>query len=270
MTKKNPSKKEASKKNSAQKHWGLLVLEVTLLLVWVGASVIASQFLIGYIILWVFGSSAFDLPVVTALFMALSYVLALVLIITIPPRIRNLHRKDDKKEKIFNREEMGIKGLPTWTDIGLAPVGYVVYLVLATGITALFELFTWFNTSEIQQTGFSPFLVGVDRLVAFFALVIMAPIAEEMIFRGWLYGKLRVRLSKEVGRNVSILISTILVSLLFGLVHGQWNVGINVFAMSLVLCGLREVTGTIYSGIILHMIKNGIAFYLLYVAGFGS
>ena len=56
-------------------------------------------------------------------------------------------------------------------------------------------------------------------------------------------------------------------SILFGVVHMQWNVGVNVFAMSVVLCGLREITGTIYSGILVHMIKNGLAFYYLYILG---
>ena len=67
----------------------------------------------------------------------------------------------------------------------------------------------------------------------------------------------------------AILIANLLVSVLFGLVHMQWNVGINVFAMSVVMCALREITGTIYAGILLHMLKNGVAFYLLYVAGMG-
>ena len=64
-----------------------------------------------------------------------------------------------------------------------------------------------------------------------------------------------------------MILSMLLVSLVFGLVHFQWNVGVNVFAMSIVLCGLREITGTIYSGIILHILKNGLAFYLIYVIG---
>ena len=51
--------------------------------------------------------------------------------------------------------------------------------------------------------------------------------------------------------------------------HGQWNVGINVFAMSIVLCVMREITGSIYSGILLHMLKNMLAFYLLYIATLG-
>ena len=41
----------------------------------------------------------------------------------------------------------------------------------------------------------------------------------------------------------------------------------NVFALSVALCVLREITGTIYAGILTHMIKNGVAFYLLYVMG---
>ena len=51
--------------------------------------------------------------------------------------------------------------------------------------------------------------------------------------------------------------------------HGQWNVGVNVFAMSIVLCTLREITGTIYAGILLHMLKNTIAFVLVYIVGMG-
>ena len=90
------------------------------------------------------------------------------------------------------------------------------------------------------------------------ALVFIAPIAEEILMRGWLYGKLRTKLKAPL--------AILLVSLVFALLHGQWNVGVTVFSLSLVLCTLREITGTIWSGIILHMLSNGIAFYLLYVA----
>ena len=100
-------------------------------------------------------------------------------------------------------------------------------------------------------------------------LVVVAPIAEELIFRGWLYGKLRLLLSSKLSNNASMILSIILVSVLFGMVHMQWNVGVNVFALSVVLCGLREITGTIYAGILAHMLKNGIAFYLLYILGIG-
>ena len=178
--------------------------------------------------------------------------------------IRN--RKNNQDAGI-TRTSMGLKGLPTWSDIGLAPVGFFVYLLLAAGVTSLFSLFPWFDATEVQEVGFNSYIVGFDRVVAFVTLVVIAPIAEELVFRGWLYGKMREKFNLKVSNNVSMVISIILVSVLFGVLHMQWNVGVNVFAMSIVLCGLREITGTVYAGILMHMIKNGVAFYLLYVLG---
>jgi membrane protease YdiL (CAAX protease family) len=51
----------------------------------------------------------------------------------------------------------------------------------------------------------------------------------------------------------------------FGAVHGQWNVAIDVFSLSLIMCGLREITGNIWAGALLHMLKNGLAFYILFI-----
>ena len=45
----------------------------------------------------------------------------------------------------------------------------------------------------------------------------------------------------------------------------QWAVTIDTFVLSLMLCALREYTGAIWAGVLLHAIKNGLAFYLLFV-----
>ncbi|MBQ1528204.1 CPBP family intramembrane metalloprotease, partial [Candidatus Saccharibacteria bacterium] len=126
---------------------------------------------------------------------------------------------------------------------------------------------SFFDAEQAQELGYSMLNNGFDRLVAFFALCLVAPVTEELIFRGWLYAKLR---EKIPSKHLSIILSTFLVSLLFGILHGQWNVGVNVFAMSLVLCALREITGTVYSGILLHILKNTVAFVLVYIIGYGS
>jgi membrane protease YdiL (CAAX protease family) len=97
----------------------------------------------------------------------------------------------------------------------------------------------------------------MDRVIGFVALVIFAPIAEEIIFRGWLYGKLK--------KYCKTVIAIVLTSILFGFMHGQWNVGITVGIMSAIMCVERELTGSIYAGIITHMLKNGIAFWYLYI-----
>ena len=142
-------------------------------------------------------------------------------------------------------------------------------MVLAAILVTVFSLFPWFDAEQVQEVGFSVYMSGGDRIIAFLTLVVMAPIAEEIIFRGWLYGKMRNRLLGKMPEIWGIALSTFVVSLVFGLVHMQWNVGVNVFALSVVLCILREITGTIYSGILTHMIKNGVAFFLLYVIGVG-
>ncbi len=243
-------------KRGGAKRCGKLVLEIFLMMLWVAVSVIVSQLVVGYIMIWILGKDTFVEPVWTAVYTAISYILAVGLVFL-------------ASRKKIGRERLGLRGWPTWTDIGLAVVGFLAQLILAAGLTALFMIFPWFQeiADQSQDVGFSVLNSGLDRVVAFVSLVVIAPIAEEIIFRGWLYGLMRKKLSEKVSNVAGMIISILLVSLLFGLVHMQWNVGVNVFATSVVLCGLREVTGTIYAGILVHMLKNGVAFYLLYVAG---
>lgn len=281
MAKNNKKGVKQARNKVPQKQGWKLVFRVLLLLVWVAAAVIVAQLIVGYLMLWILGRETFLQPVPTAIYSALSYILALAWILLVTPKITvklkiENETKNDKRlangklaPKVMGREDLGLKGLPTWTDIGLAPVGFIIATLLAAGLVAIFNIFPWFDAEQAQEVGFSIYLTGFEKIVAFLILVVVAPIAEELIFRGWLYGKLRPMLSEKMSDRASMIISIFLVSLLFGIVHMQWNVGVNVFAMSIVLCGLREITGTIYAGILMHMIKNGVAFYLLYVLGIG-
>lgn len=240
------------------------MIDIFLMLLWVGASIVASQLIVGNSMVAILGVDQLSKPLWSATYSMLTYILAIVFVILIPHFIA-------KKRKIegfqTNRKELGLKGVPTWTDLGLAPVSMVVYLILAYVLTLIFSNFAWFDATEVQDVGFNYYIVGFDKSLAFIAMVVIAPIAEEIIFRGWLYGKLRQKLSKDTIESVSVIASSLFVSVIFGAIHAQWNVGINVFAMSMVACALREVTGTIYAGIFLHILKNGVAFYLLYILG---
>ena len=249
---------EARTKNAPKLPFWKLVSTVVGLLIWVAAVIIACQYAVTLTLYFLLGRDLLITPVWTTVCNALIYALATFLIIYVPVKFF-------KKQKP-SRTDLGLKGLPTWLDTLLAPAGFVIYLLLAVLLVAIFSNFSFFDASEAQELGYN-LTNGLDRLVAFFALCLVAPVAEELIFRGWLYAKLR---EKIPGKRLSVTISTFLVSLLFALLHGQWNVGVNVFAMSLVLCGLREVTGTIYAGILLHILKNTIAFVLVYIIGYGG
>ncbi|MBR0423967.1 CPBP family intramembrane metalloprotease [Candidatus Saccharibacteria bacterium] len=232
------------------------IFGIILLLGWVFVGLIGTEIIVGLAISWLLPADVLASPVVNATFSVIAYILGLILIVLVPskvPKVRELVKS--------TRERLGLKGLPTWTDLGLAPIGYIAAIALAAGLTALFSLFPWFNSSEAQNLGYSIYMQGWERGIAFVELAVFAPMIEELIFRGWLYGNLRIRAPK--------IVAILLVSLLFGLVHMQWNVGVSVFAMSVVSCTLREITGTIYAGTLLHIINNVVAFYLVYVVGMG-
>lgn len=155
-------------------------------------------------------------------------------------------------------ELLGIQRLVSWLDIGLSLAGLVFYFIAAGVVMYVVSL--WFpivDIDQVQETGVaSPF--GYERMLVFLLFVIIAPVVEELIFRGYLYGTLR-------RYGVSFVTTTIVVSVLFGLAHGQWNVGINVAVMSVFMCITREVSGAIWPSMLIHIMKNGIAFYLLFV-----
>ena len=270
-TQSGKEKRSGKESKSDKRPWWMIVLTVLMMLIWVGASVIVSQLVVGRIMLAILGTEIFNQSLTLAIYSTISYIVAMLLIILVPLGIQKARCKTGKKseQEISERESLGLRGLPTWTDIGLAPVGFIVYMILSAGLVGIFTAFPWFNADEAQDTVFNAYNAGVDRIIAFVVLVVIAPIAEEIIFRGWLYGKMRKILTESWSNVASMIISILLVSTLFGAVHLQWNVGVNVFAMSVVLCGLREITGTIYAGMILHMLKNGVAFYLIYVMGMG-
>lgn len=261
------------KKNDSQKQ-GLRTFFVIIgMCAWATASIIAVEFLMSLLMTAILGEQLAT-PMWSAVYSAVVYALALILIIFVPPRVM-AKWKIGKKSGEFSpkkstREDLGLRGEPTWMDIGLSPIAYIVSTLFAAGMVALFSNFSWFNAGEAQSTGFGLYMSAPERLVAFITLVVIAPVAEEIIFRGWLYDKIRTRLGGKMPEWAGVLVSTLVVSVMFGVVHLQWNVGVNVFALSVVLCLLREVTGTIYAGIFTHMIKNAVAFYLLYIMGFGA
>lgn len=155
-------------------------------------------------------------------------------------------------------DEIGLKNWPRWLDLLLAPAGFLVYLLIS-GLLVWFAMqyLTFIDFQQTQDTGFSGLSQRYEYILAFLTLVVIAPVAEEVLFRGYLFGKLR----KYVPLWVAILIT----SVLFAFVHGAWNVAIDVFALSIVLCVLRVVANSLWPSILLHMIKNFIAFYLLFI-----
>lgn len=278
-TKKTTDKKpkqEAKKThdNKKRKQLSGVVCWAILAMLWIVVSIIAAQYIVGLSMIAIIGRENFLNPVPTVIFSALSYVLAFLMIVLLPPLVARFFenhplRTKQKKSKtqFVSLRTLGIDKWVTWADIGLSVGGLVIYFIIAAILLNIFSIFPWFDVEQAQSIGFNTNIYGFERVLAFITLVVIAPIAEELIFRGYLYGKMREKFSQVTSELTAVIVSALLVSITFGIIHLQWNVGVNVFALSMVACALREYTGTIHSGILLHMIKNGLAFYFLFVLG---
>lgn len=243
-------KKVEQKKNSRNRvSWLRTAIWALGLAAWVGGTLFISQLLIAKLFVLILPEYLLANNVVNGIYSVVVYAVCMVLAIGLPWWVL---------KKKTTRDELGLRGLPTWLDLLLAPVGLVVVMIVAGILTTIMvAILPSVDWQQAQEVGFHGLYDFGEHLLAFICLVIIAPVCEEIVFRGWLYGKLRVRLPAVP--------AMLIVSLLFGIMHGQWNVGVTVFAMSLGMCAMRELTGTIWSGVILHMIKNGIAFYALFV-----
>lgn len=193
--------------------------------------------------------SGVDPTVFGAVVTAISYTLALGIVIGVPWWLARSRT---------SRKEVGLHRLPTWTDIGLAPVGFIAYfLTSAVVMYFMIQLFPGFDAEQVQEIGFTAPQHRYEYVLAFLTIVVVAPIAEEVLFRGYLYGKLK--------KYIPWWGAAVLSSILFGFAHGQWNVAVDTFVLGMFLCILRDISGSLWPAILLHMIKNGVAYYFLFV-----
>lgn len=155
------------------------------------------------------------------------------------------------------RRSIGLVGTKAKNFALVFPV-FLGYLIFSVGLSAIIALvFSNFNPQQAQEIGFSKDLQSWELLAAFVSLVILTPLFEEIIFRGVLFRGLRKRLS--------FWLSTILVSIIFAVAHGQWNVALDTFALSVAICYITEKSDSILPAILMHALKNSIAFTLLFI-----
>lgn len=167
-----------------------------------------------------------------------------------------------------SRVELGAPDLPAWLDLALTVPAYIVYMICTAIVMMLaVSLIPGIDLNQAQELPFSQTMLTErwQYALVFFTLVILAPLAEELLFRGYLYGKLR--------KTAPIWVAIIVTSLAFGAAHLwggpgsplQWAVAIDTMVLGVILALLREYTGAVWASVLVHALKNGIAFYLLFM-----
>jgi len=146
--------------------------------------------------------------------------------------------------------DFGLRPAPIWRSIGLLVAVWIGFLVLSAA---------WAAALALDQQQDLPEELGADgpllNVLAVVVLVtVVAPLGEELFFRGFFFGALRNWRGPWLGALIT--------GIVFGAIHlGSSPAGYVVPLMILGagLCLLYEWTGSLYPAIALHALNNAIA-----------
>ena len=93
--------------------------------------------------------------------------------------------------------------------------------------------------------------------VMLFMMAVFGPVCEELVFRGILY--------RGYLKSGNALKAVLLSSLLFGLIHMNFNQAPYAFALGVAMALLMEATGSLLAPILMHMVFNAQSVVLMYV-----
>ncbi|HEV2318187.1 MAG TPA: type II CAAX endopeptidase family protein [Verrucomicrobiae bacterium] len=151
----------------------------------------------------------------------------------------------------------------TKKSLALAPllaVGALILLlpvtwVLQSASVRLMEKFHWKPQIEEAVSLFTGAVSRPEQIYLGIFAVILAPVAEEFIFRGVLFTFVR-----QLGLRKTAWFG---VSLLFALIHGDAAIFIPLFGLALVLTWLYEITDSLLAPIFTHALFNAANLILL-------
>jgi membrane protease YdiL (CAAX protease family) len=146
--------------------------------------------------------------------------------------------------------QFGFRRSPFWRSVGWAALGAFIYLVGSLVYINAFGVHAKQTTLKdlgADQGGIVTVLIGV-------LVVGMAPVVEEFVFRGFLYGTLRNRLS--------FLPAAAIDGLIFGGIHATSGLSAvpPLMILGFAFCLIYEATGSIFPTVCLHALNNMVAF----------
>jgi membrane protease YdiL (CAAX protease family) len=154
--------------------------------------------------------------------------------------------------------DFGLRRVKLGVAAGGVFLAAISYYVLTAIYASVFQLRGSDKLpSELGVSKSTVALVGATVFVC-----VVAPIAEEFFFRGFIFGALRRMRIKVGGREIGTWVAAALTGLLFGLAHtgsASPQFLIPLGFLGFLLCVLRWKTGSLYPCMALHSINNSLA-----------
>jgi membrane protease YdiL (CAAX protease family) len=145
--------------------------------------------------------------------------------------------------------QFGLRPTRFWSAVGWTLAGLAAFLFFAILWATLVDQPEQTTAEDLGVDESNLALIGAGLM-----FVLVAPIAEELFFRGFFYGSLRSKLPVGWAALVN--------GLVFGAIHATTGVSAvpALIVFGVILCLLRERTGSLYPCIALHAINNSIAY----------
>lgn len=145
---------------------------------------------------------------------------------------------------------LGLRPARMASSIGYVLLAYVLFLVVAAAWTSVLGISDRENVAVDLGTRDS----GLAFAGAALLVSVVAPVAEELFFRGFLFGALR---------RHGVAVATLVSGVAFGLAHvASSPVGfiVPLATLGVILALLYERTGSLYPSMGLHALNNSVAF----------
>ena len=138
------------------------------------------------------------------------------------------------------------------------PVGIVPLLLMGVGLNIVFNEIIYiipFPESWLLAYEDSVMPINPDNCVfTMIFTVIVAPIVEEVVFRALAYTKLK--------RAMPTIVAAVLLSVIFGLIHGSLMQMVAIPFLGLALVWVLERTKSLYAAILYHSVFNATAMWI--------
>lgn len=152
-----------------------------------------------------------------------------------------------------SRQYLALK--PFAFSTGMKMLGWLILFMIGS------QVLTYF-LDETPLVFVDPLYQSVSSVwLLVFAMVIVAPLYEELVFRGILWSAISEQFVTSQLRYHGAIVASLVTSLIFAMIHLQYGIYeiSTIVVLALLFCYARVKSGSLLLPMLMHMINNGVA-----------